>query len=82
MLVSHLSLICADSTSTCVCVACVCLVKVKLAEQTDIAIEASSRAEQLEEDLAGLRAQVAQVSRAFLGGSCFCSAVLVAFTAE
>jgi hypothetical protein len=34
---------------------------VKLAEQADIASEASSRAEQLEEDLAGLRAQVAQV---------------------
>jgi hypothetical protein len=37
------------------------VVQVKLAEQTDIASEASSRAEQLEEDLAGLRAQVAQV---------------------
>jgi hypothetical protein len=35
--------------------------QVKLAEQTDIAQEASQRAEQLEEDLAGLRAQVAQV---------------------
>jgi hypothetical protein len=37
------------------------LLQVKLAEQTDIAQEASQRAEQLEEDLAGLRAQVAQV---------------------
>jgi hypothetical protein len=35
---------------------------VKLAEQADIAVEASARAEQLEEDLAGLRAEVAQVS--------------------
>jgi hypothetical protein len=36
--------------------------QVKLAEQADIAVEASARAEQLEEDLAGLRAEVAQVS--------------------
>lgn len=52
----------------CVLHVCLCLVQVKLAEQTDIAIEASSRAEQLEEDLAGLRAQVAQVRRVFLVG--------------
>jgi hypothetical protein len=38
--------------------------QVKLAEQADVAVEASARAEQLEEDLAGLRAEVAQV------GSC------------
>jgi len=35
--------------------------QVKLAEQKDVAAEASGRAEQLEEDLAGLRAEVAQV---------------------
>lgn len=39
------------------------LLQVKLAEQADIAIEATARAEQLEEDLAGLRAEVAQVSQ-------------------
>jgi hypothetical protein len=40
---------------------CVSSLQVKLAEQADIAVEASARAEQLEEDLAGLRAEVAQV---------------------
>lgn len=44
----------------CCCWPRIC-VQSKLAEQTDIASEASARAEQLEEDLAGLRAQVAQV---------------------
>lgn len=59
----------------CVCVTCgdVCVParaththappQSRLAEQTDVAIEATSRAEQLEEDLAGLRAQMAQVRR-------------------
>jgi uncharacterized membrane protein len=46
--------------------ATLCLQQVKLAEQADIAVEASARAEQLEEDLAGLRAEVAHVSSVIL----------------
>jgi hypothetical protein len=42
--------------------------QVKLAEQKDVAAEASGRAEQLEEDLAGLRAEVAQVGYDHWGG--------------
>lgn len=38
------------------------LLQVKLAEQADIATDATARAEQLEEDLVGLRAEVAQVT--------------------